>query len=324
MTLSFVSFDFETANSSRGSACSIGLVKVINGDTTDKLSQIFKPPSSLNYFDDRNIMIHGITPKMVENKGHFVDYWEDFHSFIGGLPLVAHNASFDMSVLRSALLESNVEWPQLEFACTMVMSRNLYNLTSNSLPFVAQAAEVNWDNDRHHDALYDAEICAEIVKSMARRQNSDSLIDLIDSLHLEIGRLRTDGWTTFRSKIQNSRANLSPSKQIKTKDIEVNLDADSNHPIYGKLIVFTGSLYSMTRTDAWKFIAERGAYPQDTVTKDTDILVVGEQDPIKLAPGETQSAKFRKAEQLRLKGQQIEVMTESDFLSFSEPILGSR
>ena len=324
MTLSFVALDFETANSTRASACSLGMTKVVDGQVIAKKYELFRPPAGHDYFEPRNVSIHGITPEQVESKPRFSQTWPEFLDFIGELPVVAHNASFDLSVLRAALQASHISWPDLPYACTMVMSRKIYQLTSHSLLYVAQSAGVKWNEDKHHDALYDSEICAEIVLSMAKQTNSDSLFDLLKSLKLESGKLFPEGWHTCRSNVRVSYNHHSANEnRHSTKDIEVNLDADPDHPLFGKVIVFTGKLYSMPRPEAWKVVASVGGIPKDSMSKSTNLLVLGEQDPFKLRPGETQSSKFREAEKMRQSGFDIEVINETDFLAYMEPEVGT-
>ena len=324
MALSFVALDFETANSFRASACSLGLTKVVNGVITETKYEIFLPPLNFDHFDARNISIHGITPEQVNGKPRFGELWPSFEKFIGDLPLVAHNASFDLSVLRASLKESEIEWPEIKYACTWVMSRNLYELTSHSLLYVAQKARVPWDPANHHDALYDSRICAEIAIAMAKSLEVNTLSELLSKLDLQIGHLFPAGWYTCRSKHINSGSHHSAGeKRVKANEVEINLEADASHPFFGKTVVFTGKLYSMPRPEAWQLVASVGAIPKDAMTKATNILVVGEQDPLKMSPGETQSSKFREAEKLKLAGSDIEVMNETDFLAFLEPESGT-
>jgi DNA polymerase-3 subunit epsilon len=323
MALSFVACDFETANSNRASACSLGMTKVVNGVVSSKMYELFQPPEGFDYFDSRNIGIHGITQTQVAGKPRFGEIWPEFLDFLEGLPLVAHNASFDLSVLRASLSASDLPWPNLNYACTMVMSRNIFKIASHSLLYVAQSAGVIWDEEKHHDALYDSEICAEILLSMARQTEKDSLFELLESLNLQSGELYPDGWETCRSSRRVPYFNHhSIENRHSTKDILVNADADPNHPLYGKTVVFTGKLYSMPRPDAWSLVASLGGIPKDSMSKSTNLLVLGEQDPFKLSPGQTQSAKFREAEKMRSAGIDIEVINETDFLSFIEPEVG--
>jgi DNA polymerase-3 subunit epsilon len=91
-------------------------------------------------------------------------------------------------------------------------------------------------------------------------------------------------------------------------------DADPANPLYGREVVFTGELSSMTRETAWQVVASVGAQPQPNVNKRTNILVMGYQNAAVLRPGECLSGKARRAEELRAAGQSIEIMCEADFL----------
>jgi DNA polymerase-3 subunit epsilon len=70
----------------------------------------------------------------------------------------------------------------------------------------------------------------------------------------------------------------------------------------------------MSRQQAFELVAQLGAQPEAKVTKKTDFLVLGQQDPSRLTPGAELSAKAQKAEELRAKGQKIELLGEDDFL----------
>lgn len=316
MGLSFVALDFETANSFRGSPCAIGMIKVVDGQIADEYSRLVRPPIGSDHFDPWNVMIHGITPNMVRDAKRFGDEWPTVLDFIGGLPIVAHNAGFDMGVMREALTVSDISWPQLEYLCTMVLSRRTYELPSHTLAFVAKAAHVPWDEELHHDAMYDALIAAKIVLSMAKDNGCDTLYQLLEKLDVTVGILTPEKWVGCQS-----RHNYK-SHSHRIKEVEINLGADPSHPIAGKRVVFTGTLHSMTRIDAWKAVAALGGVPQDNITNETNILVLGEQELSKLRPGETKSSKFLKAAKLKSQGRDIEVVTERDFLSQMEPPSG--
>jgi DNA polymerase-3 subunit epsilon len=69
----------------------------------------------------------------------------------------------------------------------------------------------------------------------------------------------------------------------------------------------------MVRREAADLAAAAGCTVQSTVTKETTVLVVGDQDIDRLA-GHEKSAKHRKAEALIEAGQPIRIVQESDFL----------
>jgi DNA polymerase-3 subunit epsilon len=78
--------------------------------------------------------------------------------------------------------------------------------------------------------------------------------------------------------------------------------------------VFTGTLMSRTRQMAWDDVVRVGGIPERSVTKQTNVLVIGDVNPAVLAPGMVTTGKAAKVFALQDKGQDIELMTEDDFL----------
>ncbi len=261
---------------------------------------------------------------MVALEPRFAEVWEEIADFIGINTIIAHNASFDLSVLRATLTASGLAWPEYSYACTMVMSRKMFDLTSHGLSYVAHKIGIPWDEEKHHDALYDSQICADIAVSMGRLRDQLNLPELLDSLGVSMGKLNQDSWQTCRST--HYQANILGQNRVKlsAQEIEINTDADASHPLYGRKVVLTGALHSMSRNDAWTEIAKVGAIPTENVTKETNVVVVGQQELSKLKPGQKQSKKFLKAKKLKTQGQDIEVIDERDFLAYIEPVQGSK
>ena len=99
--MNFVAIDFETANEKRNSPCSIGIVVVKDGKIVDRIYHLIKPKEMR--FLPINIGIHGIRPRMVENELEFDKVWEKIKEYFNNSLVIAHNASFDISVLRRTL-----------------------------------------------------------------------------------------------------------------------------------------------------------------------------------------------------------------------------
>lgn len=298
--MDFCAIDFETANSFRGSPCAVGIVKVRDGVVVDATSWLMRPPAGFDDFDGFNIALHGITPEKVADQPRFAARLPEILAFADGLPLVAHNAAFDVGVLRDACDASDEPWPTLDYACSLVLSRQTYQLLSYSLPWVAEAA--GSPLVAHHDPLADATAAAHIVLDLARRREVETLSALVADSRCFLGHVGGESWQGCHSTW--SGTGLLPSP---------NPNADAAHPFFGREMAFTGALASMTRAQAWEVVAERGATAAAGVTKHTSILVIGFQDARKLRPGEALSAKARKAAELRSKGQAIELMPEEDF-----------
>ncbi len=171
--LNFVAIDVETANANRGSICAIGATVVRNGVTTSTHSWLTRPPKGLDDFSGFNISLHGITPDMVADQPPFTERLDELMALSDGLPLVAHNAAFDVGALRDACTATDRDWPTTDYACSLVMARRALDLISYRLPIVA--AECGIDLVDHHEAGADALACARVVLEIARRTNADSL-----------------------------------------------------------------------------------------------------------------------------------------------------
>jgi DNA polymerase-3 subunit epsilon len=185
MSLDFTAIDFETANSSSASACSVGLVKVRDGDVVDTASWFIKPPLGYDHFNEWNTRIHGIMAPDVVDALLWSEQLADLVAFADGDHLVAHNAGFDMGVIASACRASFVDIPSFSYLCSLQVARRTYNLDSYRLPVAAMAA--GFEDFHHHDALADSQACAAIVVHAARRHDADSIAELAEASGVTIG-----------------------------------------------------------------------------------------------------------------------------------------
>lgn len=173
MPVDFTAIDFETANSHPSSACSVGLVKVRDGLVVDRAMWFIQPPTAHADFMPFNIKIHGITPEMVADAPFWEEQLDTLREFVGEDILIAHNASFDMGVIRSACAETVSPTPRFTYMCSVQVSRKTYDISSHRLPLAAAAA--GFGEFSHHEALADAEACAAIVIDAARRHEAADL-----------------------------------------------------------------------------------------------------------------------------------------------------
>jgi len=174
--LDFTAIDFETANGSAASACSVGLVKVRDGQIVDRIGWFIQPPLGHDHFVDWNIRIHGITPEMVEGAPSWTEQLVELMAFTGDDILVAHNAGFDMGVIKSACAATGVATPAYSYVCSLQVARKTYTLDSYRLPVVAMAA--GFEDFAHHDAVADSEACAAIMIHAAERYGAIDMVEL--------------------------------------------------------------------------------------------------------------------------------------------------
>ncbi|NUU07372.1 DNA polymerase III subunit epsilon [Leifsonia sp. C5G2] len=187
VSLNFTAIDFETANSSPASACSVGLVKVRDGKVVDRAGWFIRPPLGHDQFQEWNVRIHGIRPEQVADAAGWVDQLADLVEFAEDDHLVAHNAGFDMGVIRAACAATFVACPEYSYLCSLKVARSTYTLDSYRLPVAAMAA--GFDGFQHHDALADAEACAAIVIHAARHHEAATIEDLAGLTGARLGRI---------------------------------------------------------------------------------------------------------------------------------------
>ena len=187
MPLDFTAIDFETANSSPASACSVGLVRVRGGEVVAATGWLIQPPPGHDEFQEWNVRIHGIQPEHVLSASTWVDQFDRLCAFAGADVLVAHNAGFDLNVLRRASEATGQLCPPYRSLCSLQVARRTYHLESYRLPVAAMAA--GFEDFHHHDALADAEACAAIVVHAARRHEAATIDDLAALTGARIGRI---------------------------------------------------------------------------------------------------------------------------------------
>lgn len=153
----FLALDFETANYYRDSACAVGLAVVEENNIIESISYLIKPPSKWFVFTD----LHGICWKDVKDQPTFTEIWPILNKYFQNVDFVAaHNASFDRSVLKSCCKRNDIELPELEFECTVDISRQIWNIYPTKLNNVCDHFGIELN---HHNALSDTLACAQIM-----------------------------------------------------------------------------------------------------------------------------------------------------------------
>jgi DNA polymerase-3 subunit epsilon len=175
--MNFIAIDFETANYSRKSACSVGMVKYQDGKKIDTFYSLLRPPTL--YIRPDFTAIHGLTADDVKDAPTFAELWEGkIYPFIGALPLAAHNASFDMSVLYAMVKWFELPDPTLQYFCTLQLARRTWpSLQAHALTALAKEFEITY---KAHNALDDAETCGKIVLMAAEKFHCNGLEDLLN------------------------------------------------------------------------------------------------------------------------------------------------
>ena len=306
----FIAIDFETATENLGSACSVGVAVVKEGRIVERYYSLIQPPG--NVYDPKNSAIHGLTPEDTQSAPSFLEVWSaGLGAFLGNCPVVAHNAKFDMSVLALSCQQSGILPDNFKYMDTINLAKGIVK-GEKSLDHCAEWFGIPLE--QHHNALSDAETCAEIALSCIQAAGAERLVDFcFRQSHIMIynfSELQPIESLKHRDGKNKQRhfASVSPREICPCTD-----SFDQDHPLCGKSIVFTGEL-SIDRRSAMQMAADVGALIKSGVSKKTDYLVVGAQDPT-LVGDDGRSTKEEKAYELNESGKaNICILSEAEFI----------
>lgn len=160
MSQSFAAIDFETATGYRNSACAIGIVTVEQGIIIDEYYTLIQPPD--NYYWWQNVKIHGITSRDTKYAPLFEDIYPDIKKIIEGKTVVAHNESFDRSVLTKTMQHYFLKYSELNLADRWECTWRIYKEKGFSPANLHACCSRLGISLQHHEALSDARACAKL------------------------------------------------------------------------------------------------------------------------------------------------------------------
>ena len=178
----YVVFDLETTGFNAGGADSIieiGGVKINNGEIIDRFDELINPGRKL---PQKIIELTNITDEMLEGKDNEENTVKKFKEWVGDLPMVAHNAKFDVSFIVMAHNKYNLGEFTNTVIDTLELSRALdTGYSRHSLSALVKRYDVPWDETAHHRGDYDAEGTALVFHKMLKKlvsRNFETIKDL--------------------------------------------------------------------------------------------------------------------------------------------------
>lgn len=154
----FIVFDVETPNHLNHRISAIGITVIEDGRITDEFYSLVNPET---YFDYFNVCLTEISEETVRNAPAFPELWEKIRPLMAGGILAAHNAVFDMGVLKKCLNYYDLPCqPKVRYLCTVQMGRRILPGISHKLNALCEYYGIALN---HHNAASDSRACAEIL-----------------------------------------------------------------------------------------------------------------------------------------------------------------
>ena len=200
--MNFVAIDFETATSDRNSPCEIGLSFVENWEIKETRSWLIKP-KCYPYFNPVNISIHGIRPEHVVNEPEFDEIWHEIKPFLEQKLLIAHNASYDFSVLQKTLEAYQIPYSTFDYLCSMQISKKVWvGLPEYGLKPLCIRNNIEF---KHHRAGNDSEATAKLTLKAFQAAGVSSVNEFKEMFNLPFGNLSERGVVSYKSNVNQTK-----------------------------------------------------------------------------------------------------------------------
>lgn len=282
----FVVIDIETTGLSPefDDIIELGAIKYKNHKKVSQFQSLVNPKCEISDFiqDLTKITNEELkkAPVLKEVLPLYLDFIDDFD-------IVGHNIHFDINFIYDNAIELLGFYFQNDFIDTRTLARRNINLKNYKLSTIASFFDVDIHN--HHNVISDCESTYEIFEKIINLENF--------SYHI--------------TKKSDKKREYIPPANFQALIEHIKKD-DKDNFFYKKNCCFTGKLEKMLRKDAMKIIDLIGGSAKTGVTSNTDFLILDNNDYCGTIK-DGKSSKLKKAEELKLKGQEIEIIPENVF-----------
>lgn len=264
----------------------IAAIRVVDNYITETFHSLVKPEDDVSDFIQS---LTGITNEMLKDAPNITAVLPNFMDFINEDILVGYNVAFDINFLYDYSIKlfnqpiTNNHIDLLRYA-----RKCLPELKNHKLKTLCEHYQIN--NDNQHRAEQDCIL------------TQNCFIKLQQTILEKYGSV-----DEFRNAFKRKTPKLN-AKEITTEETSF----DESHPLFNKVCVFTGTLDKMQRADAMQIVVDLGGSCGNGITKKTNYLIIGNTEySSNIKNGKTN--KMIKAEELLLKGQDIQIIPESVF-----------
>lgn len=314
----FVTVDVEWATRDQ-MICQIGWAVVHNGRIVEHHQWLVQPPG--NEYDETLFRNHQVRPEMTETAPTLEELWPELQPYLLIGEIWAHNAvSAETPAFRKSLSEYGIPCDWLDIRDSTELFRRPDCSGGNGLAQCAMAMHVPFDESKHHGALYDAEVLAEILIRYAEGQRPDwtDIPTNTEQLRkaqqerivLHLGEFSDfyNGGASADTDVFTEMTSTCPGAQPQMIDVFdkgdkftegqalpldfKRIDTREDNPLRGKRVCITG-LFRFSRKDIETALEVMGAKRVPKPTSKTDAVILGTRNVgfVKLCAIEEQISK---------------------------------
>lgn len=266
----------------------VGCIRVRDGAIVAQHESLVNPGFEI---DEYITKLTGITNEMLASAPSIEQIAPDIQNFIGDDCIVGHNVTFDINFLYDTFEKCGLTPLKNNFLCTRRLAYWVFpGWGSYKLKILVDKLQL--PDGQFHNAMADTLHTYHAYEYMKKYAAENGI---------DIAQIKRRAFTTVRAK------DITASST----------DFDPDNPYFGKTFVITGNLQRMDRKTAYQYIVDQGGSCGDAITKKTDYLVLGDYSQSRNVKG-GKTGKLKKAEELILKGQDLQIISEDVFFGMLE------
>ena len=295
--LNFALIRIECCNQYKDTPCRVALVGVKNSEIVEQKEFCIDPLNA-----EFDFMTSGSTLEDLRGKGSFAEQFPAILDFIKQYPVLLSTADgYDADVLYNAISLHKLECEPLPYMTAKNLLRRAYDSYSYQFYYLCEELHVSVESGLPMDIA--VAWCQLVLKTCADKEDVD-LLALAENNRIIVGSISSHGYDRCHIK------RVYKKKEVTEYDPA---GFDETNLFYDQNVVFTGKLTYFLRDEAEDYIGKIGGHFQKDLTKATNYLVVGVQNPSQVGP-DGLSNKQKKAIKYREQGCEIELLAETDFI----------
>jgi len=209
-----IAIDLETTGLSplRHMIVELAAIKVTPTEVTT-YSSLIDPEIPIDPFV---IAIHGITDEMVKGQPKTTEVIKKFFEFADGLPIIAHNAKFDLGFIVFHAFINKIAVTTQKIYCTITVARKCFpEFDGHKLKTLCERLNVKLEN--HHRALDDAYACLIVAarcieKAIADGRNLEMLLQ--SSFQFTLDQFKENSFYQLPKHLREMEEYLGKNKSI--------------------------------------------------------------------------------------------------------------